>query len=107
MSFSKNHWLAPFATNKIDRLLRDIIIIGAWTAGYFAIYLAPRGIDTLVFEIAAVPFGSLLDGVRCIDKPYLTETGRLIVYLIWFFLINTTLVLWRRKKERKGNVVSR
>ena len=78
-----------------------MIIIGAWTIGYFVIYLAPRGIRMAVFEIAAIPFGSLLDGVRCIDKPYLTEAGRLIVYLVWFFIINGAVVLWRRKKRQK------
>src|SRR4051812_20253972 len=40
-------------------------------------------VHMFVFETLAYPFGSLLDPLRYIDKPYLNALGVLVVACVW------------------------
>jgi hypothetical protein len=92
-------------TNKINFFRRPVIVVGFWIIGYFAISFAPLGVDRLIFEVAAIPMGRLLDEFRCIDKPYLTETGYLVVYVAWFLVINSVVILWCMARKKKNGIM--
>ncbi len=57
-------------------------------------------VRVFVFETLALPFGTLLNGFRYTDMPYLNLAGVLIVACVWALIsyVAASAIAWTRKR---------